>query len=93
MNRQYHEVDLNNEFWEDECHVITTGLTPAVGGTELYVYYSAGNTFVVVGGEGFNSDPQYTTGIITPEEALLDYLRNLLGIYAQESDRIQAEKS
>ena len=64
--------------------LISTGLSSAYGGEALAIYYHDGDTFVTILGNGFMGDDSMALGIVTPEEALIDYLRVMLINYVDE---------
>ena len=50
---------------------------PRQGAQELLICYQDGKTIVVTSGEFMNCLPTITDGIVSPEDCLADYLREL----------------
>lgn len=77
--QSFGEVD----FWQPNPLTIATGLSEEYGATSLEIHYFEGNTYVVAQGCEYAGDDVMAFGIVTPEEALLDYLRVMVVQYAQ----------
>ena len=57
--------------------IVQTGLKSWQGATRLLIHHYKGDTIVCLSGEYQNCGPLLIEGIISPEDVLADYLRDL----------------